>query len=291
MDDELRRLPIDQLVKPWVLLRPVDRHSVEFAEMKDSIAAKGFLASIAARPCKRRPGTFEIIDGMWRWSCAKEIGLATIPTIVKHGITDEDVLSLQIQANAIRPETKPCDFARQLKRIQKAHPGITMSQVAVMISKCPAWVRQQLGLLNLNPAQQKMVDRGEICLQNAYMLSKIPSHLRKHHVEQAKTAPAKAFHALAASVIKQYMEAVRQGKLDAFFTDDFEPQVYLRSLKEVQDEFRTQTDGPLLVAAENCKTPVDGWMAALRWALHLDRQSVEEQEHAARARARQKWES
>jgi hypothetical protein len=92
-------------------------------------------------------------------------------------------------------------------------------------------------------------------------------------------------------VVKQFKEAVRQGKLDAFYTDDFEPQPHLRKLKVIKEEFQTQTEGPLIVASEDCKTPMDGWIAALQWAMHLDRQSVKDQEEAARSRARSQWES
>jgi len=291
MGDELRELPVEQLVEPWILLRPVCRHSVAYLEMKDSIEAQGFLNSISVRPCKRHPDSFEIIDGMYRWTCAKELCRETIPAIVKYSITDDEVLALQIQANAIRPETKPCEFAAQLKKIQKAHPGITLAKLAVMVSKNPVWIRQQLGLLRLAKDQQKMVDRGEICLQNAYMLAKIPPRFRKEYTDKAKTMPGKEFSALAAGVIKQFREALRQGRLDAFFTEEFEPQPHLRSLRTIQEEHQDHLAGPLVVAAEDCKTPLDGWNAALLWAMHLDPQSVKEQEQAARDKVRKQWES
>jgi hypothetical protein len=123
------------------------------------------------------------------------------------------------------------------------------------------------------------------------MLVKIPARFRPEYIDRAKTVPATQFKALAASVIKQFREAVRQGKLDSFFKDGFQAQPHLRSLREIQDEFQNQTEAPFIIATEECKTPQDGWRAALQWAMHLDRQSVIEQEVAARGRARQKWES
>jgi ParB/RepB/Spo0J family partition protein len=289
--DDLRDLPIDKLVEPWILLRPVDRYSIDYMELKDSISANGFINSIAARPCKRRPGFFEIIDGMYRLTCAKELDLETIPVIIKYDVTDEDVISLQLQANAIRPETKPCEFARQLRRLQDVHPGASLASIAMLISKSPNWITQQLDLLWLSAVQQKMVDRGEICLHNAYMLAKIPPSLRKDFIDRAKTMTVREFKVLAAGVVKQFKEAVRQGKLDAFFTDDFEPQAYLRSLKAIQEESLSQLEGPITVVSEGCKSPLDGWNAAIQWFMHLDRKSVEDQEKAARAKAREKWTS
>ena len=75
--------------------------------------------------------------------------------------------------------------------------------------------------------------------------------------------------------------------MEAFWCSDFKPQAHHRSLREIQSEAQRQEVGALLVTAEQCKTPVDGFYAALRWAMHLDRQSVQDQERAARARSRQ----
>jgi hypothetical protein len=41
----------------------------------------------------------------------------------------------------------------------------------------------------------------------------------------------------------------------------------------------------------SCKTALEGWNAALKWALHLDRKSVEEQEEKSRAKVRKNFES
>jgi len=289
MDDQVATIPVEKLTDPWVLLRPVLTDSVEFLEMRDSLNEKGFLNSISVRPSSRQAGSFEIIDGMWRTTCARELHFETVPCIIKHNITDDDVLTLQVAAQAIRPETKPVEYARQLQRIQKARPGITLGQLAALVNKNPQWVSKQLGLLHLDRRSQRAIDRGEIPLANAYLLSKIPLKLRSDYVDQAKSLTISKFGPIAAAVIKQFKEAVRQGKLDAFFTEDFTPQAYLRSLKDIETEARSQAEAPLMITAADCETPLDGWNAALQWMMHLDRKSVEEQEVATRAKVRQRW--
>ena len=67
--------------------------------------------------------------------------------------------------------------------------------------------------------------------------------------------PVGEFRAAAQAFLKQFQEAVRQGKLDAFFTEDFKPQPYMRPLKEVSPEYEKPTCSALVLAAENCKTP------------------------------------
>ena len=54
--DEFRLIPLDQIVEPWVVLRVVNRESVEYLELRDSIAQQGLLNSICVRPSPRRPG-------------------------------------------------------------------------------------------------------------------------------------------------------------------------------------------------------------------------------------------
>lgn len=289
MDDQFVEMPIDKIVEPWVVLRPVNKHSVEYAEMETSISEHGFLCSISVRPSNRQPGMYEVIDGMYRLTCAKALHMKTVPVIIKHGLTDEDVMALQISANAIRPNTKPCEFARQLRRIQLAHPGITLRQLAAMINKRPSWLRRRLSLTFLGQEIQADVDRGDICLQNAYQLARIPPALRGDYVRQAKVMSTKEFGPLAAGVLKAYQEALVQGKRDAFY-DTFKPRAYLRSLKDVETEFESRLVGPVFAAREEWKTPIDGWYSALRWLMHLDPGSVRRQEDAARKRQRrQPW--
>jgi len=289
MDEQITNIPIDEIVEPWILLRPVLTESIEYFEMLESLRDNGFLNSISVRPSERKPGKYEVIDGMYRTTCARELRLATMPCIIKQNISDEDILALQIQAQAIRPETKPIEFARQLKRIQKARPGITLTQLASFINKSPNWVSSQLQLLQLSAAIRKSVDRGEIPLQNAYMLARMPTKLRVKHIEQAKVMGTKEFKPLMAGILKRYKEAVRQGKLDIFFTNDFEPQPHLRPLKEVRSESESQTEAHLVLTSTECKTAIEGWQAALKWVMHLDSKSVEEQENAAKLRATHRW--
>ena len=104
--DEFREIPLDQIVEPWIVLRIVNRESVEYLELRDSIAHQGLLNSICVRPSTRRPGYYEVVDGMYRWTAAKELRLSALPCVVKHSLTDQDVLAIQIQANALRPDRR-----------------------------------------------------------------------------------------------------------------------------------------------------------------------------------------
>jgi ParB/RepB/Spo0J family partition protein len=288
MQDEARNIPLTDLVEPRIVLRLVDRDSVEYLELRDSLADKGFLNSICVRPyTPLGADKYEIVDGLYRYNCAKDLQRSTVPCIIKHGLTDDDVIALQIQANAVRPETTPTEYARQLKKIMSHRPGITEPELANLIHKNPRWVKDMLGLLRLQLPLQRAVDRGEIVLGNAYYLAKIPRAYRKEFEEQAKLLPVKEFTALAAAFIKRYSEAVRQGKLEALYTADFTPVAYLRGLKEVQAEYERREQAALHLTAAKCESPLEAWYLAMQWMMHLDPASVEQQRQAAMNREHQ----
>ena len=143
--DEFRPIPLDQLVEPWVVLRVVNREAVEYLELRDSIAKQGLLNSICVRPSLRRPGYYEVVDGLYRYTAACELRLPALPCIVKQSVSDEEVLALQIQANALRPETTAIEYARQIRRIMDAITArqgrdASLADVSNLIHKSPDWI-------------------------------------------------------------------------------------------------------------------------------------------------------
>ena len=292
LTDEFRLIPLDQIIEPWIVLRVVDRESIEYLELRDSLAAVGPLNSICVRPSKRRPGYYEVVDGLYRYTAACELRLPALPCIVKHNLTDDDVLAIQIQANALRPETTAIEYARQIRRIMDAVAArrgmdATLADVSNLIHKNVDWIGAQLRLLGLRPDIQKAVERGEIPLKSAYTLAKLPRLYQEPLVELARTAPAREFVPVAARLLKQIQENARQGKLTDF-CKDFEPVPHVRPLKDVLSEYREHQLGGLAVVKANCKTPADGWYLALEWTLNLDEESIHAQRENVAARTRAK---
>ena len=283
--DELKWIATDRLVDPPVVLRLVNRSSVAYMELRDSIAALGIIQPILARPSARFPEKYDVADGLYRVNCARDVGRETVPALVRD-LTDDDLLAIQVQANALRPETTPMDYARQLKRIIDGRPGIKEYELVAIVHKSPSWIADVLRLFNLRKDFQVAVDRGEMPLGSAYELARIPPKFQPQFFDPARTLPVAEFRATAQAFLKQFQEAVRQGKLDAFFTEDFKPQPYLRPLKELHAEFEKPTCSALVLTVENCKTPLDAWRAALAWVMHLDRESIENQRQAVLNRSR-----
>ena len=151
------------------------------------------------------------------------------------------------------------------------NPDMTMSQVACLIRKSPSWVGSCLSLANLLKAVQVMVNRGEIpcktptCWRRFHVLCKSITWMAPGSCRQRNS------EVLAAACVKRFTEAVKQGKMDAFYPDKFEAVAHLRSLKEVEEEVLRKNIGALTCTGEGCKSVLDGFYAGLRWVCHLDR--------------------
>ena len=288
MNDELKWIPAEELVDPPVVLRLVNRASVAYMELRDSIADRGVLNPILVRPSTRFPDKYDVADGLYRATCCREVGRSPVPCLVKD-LTDNDLLAIQIQANALRPETTPMEYARQIKRIMEARPEATLAEISSRIlHKSPKWVGETLGLLGLRKDYHLAVDRGEMPLGSAYELARIPYRHQAEFLDAARTMPVAKFRAVAQAFLKQFQEAVRQGKLDAFFTEDFKPVPHMRPLKGVIAECEKPACAALVLTAERCKTLTDAWRAALAWVLHLDRESIAIQRQAVTRRSRKR---
>lgn len=273
---------VTDITPPQSLLRLVDSRSVEYLELVESIRDHGVLKPLLVR---QRRGKWEIIDGLHRFTAAREVGLETVPCHVVEA-TDEEAITLAIQANAIAKETRSCEYAAHLRRYLKRHTDLTIAGLSRVIKKSPRWIENCLSLNQLDEPTQTMVNRGEIPLQSAYLLARIPGHQRCEFVDQARALPARDFKQIAAEVIRRWKESVRLGRLQHYFPSVFKPREYLRTLRELRFEDQTSETGIELSQGERWKHPLDGWRAAVKWMLHMDVTGLAEQKrmHAMRER-------
>jgi ParB/RepB/Spo0J family partition protein len=295
MIENQQTIPLDQILPPPVVMRPVDRRCVEYAEMLDSMKKYGFLNSIIVRPNPTPKeyawdkDTYQLADGGWRVSCAREACKQTAPCIVRE-MSNEDLLAIQLIANAQRPRTLPSEFARQIRLVLQSNEGLTQAQVCQLLNKRPAWVRQMLGMARIAEVDgdyKDLIDRGEIPLESAYNLSRIARDRWHLFIAEARTLTVREFSRVAQQELRTCRSELETGKLvDRYNSGD--SRTYLRKLTEVHVELQQKRVGPELLDRENCRTPHEGWECALRWMLHLDPESLKRQQAQARRRLRTK---
>lgn len=282
----VKEIPIIEIRENPVALRAVNLESEEFIGLRDSIAQNGIMNPISVRE-KMDEATseiyYELIDGLHRFTAAREAGLEIIPVNILD-LEDTQALEAQVMANVHKVETRPVEYTRQLQRIFTANPTMTVNDMATRLCKSPAWVAQRLGLLKLEPSVQKLVDDGQINLPNAYALAKLPQEEQVKFIDQAMTMGTAEFVPTINARTKELRDAARQGRSAA--PAAFQAVPHCRKMGEIKAELDHPTAGPQLCAQQDLEDAAAGFALGVAWVLSVDPASILTQK--AKYDARQK---
>ncbi|MFB0631808.1 ParB/RepB/Spo0J family partition protein [Streptomyces sp. AB3(2024)] len=176
-------VPIDALAHNPFNLR---EDLTDLAELAESLAVRGQLQPLAVATrmafMEAHPGAtdglgrapYVVIDGNRRLAAAHLAGLKTIQIHVNDSLSASaaDILESALIANVHRVDVAPMDQARALQELVDVHGS--QAQVAKRIGKTPAWVSQRLTLLNLTPTLQEKVETGELKVEPARRIGRLP---------------------------------------------------------------------------------------------------------------------
>ena len=139
VNGELKNININEIEENIVALRDVDKAKEDYIGLVDSIRRVGIMNPISVREVKN-PETgkmfYAIIDGLHRWTAAKDAGLTMLPCYVKP-LAEAEILEAQIIANVQKIETRPFEYKNQIKRLFLQNPLLTKSELAARIGKSP----------------------------------------------------------------------------------------------------------------------------------------------------------
>src|SRR5260370_12298209 len=128
-------------------------------ELIDSIRQHGIIQPLIVRLATASPSgggqvgaRFELIAGERRWRAAQEIGLATVPAIVRTA-SDLEVLELSLIENLQRADLNPIEEAQGYARLANEF-GMRQEDIALKLGRSPAAVANALRLLDLHPQVQ-----------------------------------------------------------------------------------------------------------------------------------------
>lgn len=257
-----------------VALRTVNKQSESYLGLVDSIRQKGFLGSITGRKKQDEAGTeyIEITDGLHRYNAAKDAGLTTIPIDIL-SLDDAETLEAQILMNVHKVDTRPVEYSNQLRRILAMNPMMTEAELATKLGKSAQWIKERLGLVKLPEKVAELVDEGKINLTNAYALAKLPPEESADWVDRAMTETPTEFCPKVNGRVKEIKDAKRKGK-DAS-ASEFTPVAHLQKLAAIKEEMESPKVGPTLVKKHKLKSAEEGFAMGIKWALHMDPESIE----------------
>lgn len=272
----LRHLPLDQVQENPVALRAVDKKREEYVGLVDSIRKMGVLNPISVREVEdpeSRKIVYAVIDGLHRFTAAKDAGLSVIPAMIIK-LSEAEILEAQIIANVHKIETRKIEYALQLQRVLIQNPTLTVAELSSKLGKSPAWLNGILGLTKIKDVKiQELVNEGKINVSNAVPLSKLPEEEQSNFVDRAMTMSPAEFIEITNRRAKEIRDAIRKGQ-------DVKPEEFvaipqLRKLKELNSEISNLEEGVLSLKLYNITTPIEAWKACLRWVTKTDPKSVE----------------
>jgi ParB family chromosome partitioning protein len=140
----------------------------ELAELVVSIREIGVLQPIVVRPLQNAEPNgpqYELIMGERRLRATKQLGLATIPAVIKN-TADEDMLRDALLENLHRANLNPLEEASAYQQLL-ADFGITQDELATRIGRSRPQITNTIRLLRLPAPIQKRVAAGVLSAGHA----------------------------------------------------------------------------------------------------------------------------
>jgi ParB family chromosome partitioning protein len=134
-------------------------------ELIDSIRQHGIIQPLIVRQAGAR---FELIAGERRWRAAQELGLPTVPAIVRTA-SDLQVLELSLIENLQRADLNPIEEAQGYARLANEF-GMRQEDIAVKVGRSRAAVANALRLLDLHPQVQVWLAQNLLSVGHAKVL-------------------------------------------------------------------------------------------------------------------------
>jgi ParB family transcriptional regulator, chromosome partitioning protein len=134
-------------------------------ELIDSIRQRGIIQPLIVRQVGAR---FELIAGERRWRAAQEIGLATVPAIVRTA-NDLEVLELSLIENLQRADLNPIEEAQGYARLANEF-AMRQEDIAQKVGRSRAAVANALRLLDLHPQVQVWLGQNLVSVGHAKVL-------------------------------------------------------------------------------------------------------------------------
>src|SRR2546430_6092026 len=131
-------------------------------ELIDSIRQHGIIQPLIVRQVGTR---FELIAGERRWRAAQELGLTTVPAIIRSA-NDLEVLELSLIENLQRADLNPIEEAQGYARLANEF-GMRQEDIALKVGRSLAAVANALRLLDLHPQVQVWLAQDLLSLGHA----------------------------------------------------------------------------------------------------------------------------
>ena len=257
MDKLIHLSPRDLKRCPYSL-RPVRRDSLEYIQFREAIQRGGIDLPLLVRQNN------EIVDGYYRWEIAGELGLPTVPCLIKT-LTDFEVLVKQLQLNNNASNT---EYVRRLWRITQLEPNMTLDDLAHTVTKSREWVFNILSLSRL--VNKEALFNGTLPVAAAAELAKLPGDYQKELNSLIGVLTTKDLTDTMRVSVRKYLESLKDGRAARNLNTQLDLSPRFRKFTEVVSELKEPSVAVSLLHRRKANTALLGWQAALEWVLSVD---------------------
>jgi ParB/RepB/Spo0J family partition protein len=167
-------------------------HPKSLDDLIESVTDKGVLQPILVRPVGAprydgetgdeivySPGRagevlrFEIVYGERRWRAAREVGLTSIPAMIR-ALTDAEAWEIRLTENLQRSDLHPLEEAAGYLELSREH-GYTALDIAVKVGKSQSYVYARMKLGELSGASRKAFAEGRFTPSTALLVARMPA--------------------------------------------------------------------------------------------------------------------
>ena len=164
-DGQLRQLPVELLQRGrYQPRRDINAEALE--ELANSIRSQGIMQPLVVRQLAGEQ--YEIIAGERRWRAAQQVGLDTVPVIIRE-VSDEAAIAMALIENIQREDLNAMEESLALQRLQQEFQ-LTQQRVADAVGKSRSAVTNLMRLTSLEIEVQRLLERGDLELGHAKCL-------------------------------------------------------------------------------------------------------------------------
>ncbi len=163
-----REIPVGEITpNPYQPRRQFN--DVNLAELAQSIASQGVLQPLIVARTDREDEPFVLVAGERRLRAARQVGLATVPCIVRSA-TPQQMLEWALVENIQRADLNPIERAQAYRQYIDRF-SLTQAQAAERLGQPRATVANYLRLLELEDPVQSLVAEGALTFGHAKLLA------------------------------------------------------------------------------------------------------------------------
>lgn len=168
--DHYRHVPIAEIgdnpyqPRTYILAEPHD-------DLKMSIAQYGVIVPIIVN--RKKSGGYTLVAGQRRLQAARELGLESIPSLVRT-LNQREMMEVTYLENLHREDLTQVDVVKMFDRLRRKYPNVGEEDLAVAMGLDVESLRRARSLLNLPIPALEALRAGMITEEHARVVAEIP---------------------------------------------------------------------------------------------------------------------